>query len=217
MNTLLNALLPALIARYGLGHLPRCAEEARNIVRNALGGAEFKTLTLQICKNCHYPRGTRLKTEHCKHCSTSKTLVCNWGEMKVAHRPLAGCIQWLIKDPTFALAMLDHLAEGSTLPQHCSLNSERYRFYRKLLSEISPDPRNLILALHHDGFCPFENDKDQKSIGYLLVRAMIDPRKANHQSFVRVWLCNDGHVKSFEAMLPLLRKDLIECFQEGVV
>jgi hypothetical protein len=215
VDSLIQGLLPALFLR--LPAMPTSAAEARVVVRNSLGGDGFNCVTLHICNSCHYPRGAVPLIASCSRCSTRATKVVDWGEMKIAHRPLAGCIQWLVKDPIFALAMLHHLTEGAVLPDHCAINSPRYRRCREVLKQYSRDPRNLIFALHHDSFCPFENDKDQKSIGYLLVRALMAPAMASHQAFVRVWLCNDGHVKTFQAMLPLLRKDLVECFQEGVV
>jgi hypothetical protein len=96
--------------------------------------------------------------------------------------------------------------QGTQL-KHSKLLSLRYIHYRELLDGFGKDPRHLIFALHHDSFCPFVNDKDYTSIGYLLLRLLASSSTSMGSQFVRLWLANDGHIKSFEPMLDLLEVD----------
>jgi hypothetical protein len=104
---------------------------------------------VRVCSQCGHTaanvnlNGIGCVAFQCVKCSTPKKPQTNTVDLSFHVMPLRKMIQSMFKDMATCIAVLDHLRRD--LPQTCSLESDRYMYYRKVL-----DGRFGIDARHND-------------------------------------------------------------------
>jgi hypothetical protein len=217
VDDLLQSLLPRL--REYLDHTLMLKDNRHidRIIHDALGKPPPVRHSTTVCRKCGYSPEIEFpdfdfESEPCPECSGPRKHVMHWVPFVCHLYHLGGVMKGLTENPELATALLDHLS--GIQPKSSSLSSQRYLYYRAILK----DPRDVVFALHYDGFAPFGTRADYYSMGYLLLQAKIGPATGVKAAHIGLWCIFDGphHLKTLQPILHILMQQIKECWQDGV-